>query len=131
MNRYCSIVVLLFMGIIWANAQELEGLWLTTNGESVVQIYKTNNGLYQGQLIWTADQSDEAKKYHGSMILIDFTRIDTIVFKGLVNDPEKQKSYSCTITMKNENALDLRGYIGIPLFGRTEYWTRVLDNDNS
>jgi uncharacterized protein (DUF2147 family) len=118
------------MGIIWTNAQELEGLWLTTNGESIVQIYKTNHGLYQGKLIWTVDQSDEAKRYHGSAILIDFTRINTTVFKGQVNDPEKQKAYNCTITIKNENALDLRGYIGIPLFGRTEYWTRVLDNDN-
>ncbi|MDR2447697.1 MAG: DUF2147 domain-containing protein [Treponema sp.] len=27
--------------------------------------------------------------------------------------------------------MDLRGYIGIPLFGRTEYWTRVLNKDNS
>ncbi|MDR1031444.1 MAG: DUF2147 domain-containing protein, partial [Treponema sp.] len=121
MNRYCFIMVLFFMGIIWTNAQELEGLWLTTNGESIVQIYKVNNVLYQGRLIWTADQSDEAKNYHGSMVLIDFEQIDTTVFKGQVNDPEKQRTYSCTITMKNENALDLRGYIGIPLFGRTEY----------
>jgi len=129
-KRYYFIVVFFFIGIIWTNAQELEGFWLTTNGESIVQIYKTDNGLYQGRLIWTRDQSDEAKKYYGSMILTDFTQINTTLYRGQVNDPEKQNVYSCTITMRSGNALDLRGYIGIPLFGRTEHWTRVLDNDN-
>jgi uncharacterized protein (DUF2147 family) len=130
-NRCCFIVALLFIGVSWTNAQELKGLWLTTNGESIVQIYKADNGLYQGRLVWTADQSGTAKSYHGSMILVDFAQTNTTVFKGRVSDPEKQRVYSCTITMKSEDALDLRGYIGIPLFGRTEYWTRFLDNDSS
>lgn len=89
-NRYRFIVVLFLMGVVWTNAQELEGLWLTANGESVVQIYKANNGLYHGQSLWTADQSDEAKKYYGSMILMDFARIDATAFKGRANDPEKR-----------------------------------------
>lgn len=43
---------------------------------------------------------------------------------GQLYDPESGHTYSGWMTA-NGNTLELRGYIGIPLFGRTETWTRA------
>jgi uncharacterized protein (DUF2147 family) len=46
---------------------------------------------------------------------------------GEIYDPKSGKTYSGTITLQGENTLDLRGYVGLPIFGRTSVWTRKLD----
>lgn len=43
---------------------------------------------------------------------------------GRLYDPESGNTYSGWMTA-NGNKLELRGYIGISLFGRTETWTRA------
>ena len=47
--------------------------------------------------------------------------------RGARSDPKKGSTYDCTIKMKNENTLEVRGYIGISLIGRTDTWTRQAD----
>jgi len=42
---------------------------------------------------------------------------------GSLYDPKSGKTYHGTMTAAGEK-LDLRGYVGISLFGRTETWTR-------
>lgn len=45
---------------------------------------------------------------------------------GQVLDPETGKIYRASISLEDDgNKLRLRGYIGIPLLGRTEYWLRA------
>jgi uncharacterized protein (DUF2147 family) len=43
---------------------------------------------------------------------------------GRLYDPRSGHTYSGSMTV-NGDTLELRGYIGIRLFGRTETWTRV------
>ena len=43
---------------------------------------------------------------------------------GKVYDPKNGKTYSGKMTLVAPNQLDLRGYIGISLLGRTTSWTR-------
>jgi uncharacterized protein (DUF2147 family) len=43
---------------------------------------------------------------------------------GRVYDPECGKIYKCKMTWTSSNKLEVRGYIGISLLGRTETWTR-------
>lgn len=45
---------------------------------------------------------------------------------GKLYDPESGHTYQGTITAAGD-ALHLRGYIGIPLFGRSEKWQRARD----
>ena len=45
--------------------------------------------------------------------------------KGHIYDPKSGKEYKCTITAKDKNTLNVRGYIGISVIGRTDVWTRV------
>ena len=59
-----------------------------------------------------------------------------IIIKGLKNngdnydggkivDPKNGKSYHCKITLESKDKLVVRGYIGIPLFGRSQNWIRI------
>lgn len=43
---------------------------------------------------------------------------------GLVYDPKNGKTYKGKMTLVAPDRLDLRGYIGISLIGRTTIWTR-------
>jgi len=43
---------------------------------------------------------------------------------GKLYDPETGKTYSGKMTLISPNQLNLRGYIGISLIGRTSTWTR-------
>lgn len=44
---------------------------------------------------------------------------------GSILDTSSGTLYSLTITQADENTLNLRGYVGFSLFGRTAVWTRV------
>lgn len=43
---------------------------------------------------------------------------------GRIYDPNSGNTYRGTITVIDQDTLDLRGYVGISLFGRTETWRR-------
>ena len=41
---------------------------------------------------------------------------------GTILDPANGKRYSCNISLKDEGTLDVLGYLGFSLFGRTQVW---------
>ncbi len=43
---------------------------------------------------------------------------------GTVYDPKRGKTYSGMMTLVSPSQLKLRGFIGVPLMGRTAIWTR-------
>jgi uncharacterized protein (DUF2147 family) len=50
---------------------------------------------------------------------------DAVWTGGTIYDPGSGKTYRASLKMVGENRLELRGYVGIPLFGRTTSWFRV------
>ena len=45
---------------------------------------------------------------------------------GDVLDPENGKVYTATLRLEDKGkVLKLRGYVGVPMFGRTQTWTRA------
>lgn len=125
LRKLLIIVILFVAGIFYAHAQNLSGIWLTKNGISKIQIYQAKDGLYYGKLVWTKDQSAKAKSFHGKTIMTGFKKESETIYKGKVHNPRKDDIYNCTMKIKNADELDMRGYIGISLIGRTEQWTRV------
>ena len=93
---------------------------------------------YFGKIVWLqstvdnkpmvdANNPDEKKRNQpiiGLIMLKSFEFDDDEWDDGTIYDPENGKTYSCHLTLKDINTLRVRGYIGIPLFGRTEIWTR-------
>jgi len=43
---------------------------------------------------------------------------------GKIYDPKSGDDYNCKITMKDPNTIEVRGYIGISILGRTDVWKR-------
>lgn len=47
---------------------------------------------------------------------------------GSIYDPQSGHTYQANITLKDSDHLQLRGYLGIPLLGATQVWTRVAQD---
>ncbi|HST26919.1 MAG TPA: DUF2147 domain-containing protein [Rudaea sp.] len=64
----------------------------------------------------------------GMTILWDFRRDGSSWVGGEVLDPESGDVYRATLHLRDGGArLDVHGYIGIPLLGRSQIWTRAAD----
>jgi len=62
----------------------------------------------------------------GLVILRDFAFVkDGLWENGMIYDPENGKDYKCKMTLESPDVLNVRGFIGISLIGRTDTWTRV------
>lgn len=44
---------------------------------------------------------------------------------GTIYDARSGKTYSCKMTLAGRNQLDVRGFLGFSLLGRTTTWTRL------
>lgn len=44
---------------------------------------------------------------------------------GLIYNGDNGKTYSANISLQPDGTLRLRGYVGSPMFGETQIWTRV------
>lgn len=119
---------------------DITGVWLTAGNEPAkIQIYKQGE-TYFGKIMWlknpvengkprvdenNPDKNKRSQPVMGLVILKNFKFDEDEWEGGKIYDPESGKTYSCTITLQNKNTLKVRGYIGISLIGRTEYWKRA------
>ena len=123
------------------NADKVIGVWQTGSGKGRVQITKYGD-KYGGKIVWLRDPNDTngkpktdnknpdpAKRTNttlGLNNLLGFKYAGKGKYEGgSIYDPENGKTYSCTMTLDGDNILNVRGYIGISLIGRTDKWTRV------
>jgi uncharacterized protein (DUF2147 family) len=63
----------------------------------------------------------------GMTILWNFRRDGDHWDGGKVLDPESGDIYRATLRLRDDATLVVHGYIGIPLLGRSQVWTRVAD----
>ncbi|MEO1383684.1 MAG: DUF2147 domain-containing protein, partial [Bacteroidota bacterium] len=72
------------------------------------------------------DESLRSTPLLGFRMLKDFTYAgDDEWTEGTIYDPQNGSLYSCTIKMKKDGTLDIRGYIGVKALGRTDVWKRI------
>ena len=120
---------------------ELVGIWEPGHGKAKVKITKVGN-KYFGKIVWLkeplndkgekkTDANNPDPKMHdtpllGYKILKDFEYVGKGVWEnGTIYDPENGSLYSCTITKKSDTKIEVRGYIGVSMIGRTDTWTRL------
>lgn len=134
-----------------ALAQSVMGTWLTASGKAQVRIepcadpasgplcgfvvglisprgpdgvvvapevatdFRNDNPALRGRkvlgmpLIWGFKKTAEPNTYEG----------------GQIYNGENGKIYSANISLQPDGTLRLRGYVGSPMFGETQIWTRV------
>ena len=70
------------------------------------------------------DKKLSSRNLKDLIILTDFVYHDAVWDDGKIYDPVSGNTYSCTVKVEN-GKLNIRGYVGISLFGRTSVWERV------
>ncbi len=145
--RHCqkmlAIVLLLLPFAI--HAADLSGLWQTTDDKtgkprSLVRIVE-NAGEYSAIVekgLLATDTGDavcdkctderKGQKIIGMTIAkhLKKSNAGTVYENGEILDPENGKTYKCKMTLSgNGNELEVRGFIGFSLLGRSQLWKRV------
>jgi len=117
------------------------GLWYAEGGAAQVEITPCGQELC-GRVVWLRspfdeDGCDQRDRFNpdpalrdrpivGLQILSGLTASDDRTWSGgAIYDPTRGSIYRCTLQLDGENRLHLRGYIGVPLLGRTTTWFRV------
>ncbi len=116
---------------------QIEGQWLTTDKSGIVEVTQVN-GRYQGVIV-DGTRPKDAKDYKNpdeklrSRLLLGMELFSGLkqdeddkneFYGGKIYDPDNGKTYQCKATLKGD-VLEIRGFIGISLIGRTVEWTRV------
>ncbi|MFM8348270.1 MAG: DUF2147 domain-containing protein [Bacteroidota bacterium] len=124
-----------------AEADGILGVWESGSGKARVKIDKMGD-KYVGRIVWLREPLNEEGKPKvdknnpdeklrntpllGYRMLRDFIYAgDKRWEDGTIYDPENGSTYSCEINMTDQNTLDVRGFIGVSMFGRTDVWKRV------
>ena len=120
--------------------ETVEGVWLSADGTGWIKIELSDNGLI-GSIAGSPDESgnrgpSDKDKLNPDpalrdRLLLGLTIMDGFTYagggkwkNGRIYDPNSGKTYKCKLTLVDENTLELRGYIGFSLLGRTETWMR-------
>ncbi len=128
---------LLILDVVFAKeADGILGVWVNGAGDGYIEISRVRDE-YVGTIIGGPDRTgaerfDEknpdptlrARPLLGLKILTGTEYKGDKWVGGHVYDPNNGKTYKCQLKLLDRDTLSLRGYIGVPLFGRTEIWTR-------
>jgi uncharacterized protein (DUF2147 family) len=125
-----------------AHAGTLVGRWYAEGGAAQVELYACGEELC-GRVVWLRSPFDENgcdlrdtsnpdpalrnRPIVGIEVLsgLRHSADDREWLDGSIYDPVSGRTYRCTLQEVGENRVRLRGYIGIPLLGRTTTWIRV------
>jgi uncharacterized protein (DUF2147 family) len=150
MKKWLLAIISIFVFVTFAQAAEVNssvvGYWQTMDPQthkpdSIVRIWENHTGIYEGKIVKIFKENghkitdvckvctgiNKDKPIMGMHIIWGFHKAGPGFYTGgKVLDPTKGATYKCHMTLKNKgNVLDVHGYIGIPLFGRSATWYRV------
>jgi len=118
------------------------GTWLSGTKRGHVEIYKQGD-RYFGKITWLSEPTDpvsgkpkvDLKNSNSSLRsrpVVGLNVMSGFVYNGgrtwedgKIYNPEDGREYSCRLTLKDSNTLDVRGYFGISLIGKSQTWTRM------
>jgi uncharacterized protein (DUF2147 family) len=125
------------------NPDAIVGVWKNGEGTGIIKITK-NGEKYQGRIVWLKEPNDpetgkpKLDKNHPDEAnhtrpVLGLTNAWGFEYKGKnvwddgkIYDPKNGNTYDCTMKLKDANTLDVRGYIGVSIIGRTDVWTRQV-----
>ena len=127
------IFILFFANNVFAQ-NDFVGKWLSPSKKGIVETYIQNNKLY-GKLVWVkterkdiynADKSLRDREVKGMIMLNDFKWEAPQWIEGKIYDAEGAPTYSSKMWLsEDKQTLNVRGYLGFSMLGRTEKFTRV------
>lgn len=124
---------------------DINGVWLNQDKDAHIKIFELN-GKFVGQIVWLKIPNDpetgkpKTDKHNGddakkNRPILNLAILANLTWNannqdwedGAIYDPKSGNTYSLTCSLKDQNTMELRGYLGISLFGRTDIWTRVIE----
>jgi uncharacterized protein (DUF2147 family) len=147
MIRTCALFSLFFLALILGRttavfSQDIleRNLWYNEEKTARIQIYRATDSRFYGKIVWLkipeingkpkvdVHNPDKARRNDpimGLLVLKGFRKnADNTYDDGTIYDPKNGKTYKCRITPRGDN-LDVRGYVGFSMIGRTTVWTKV------
>lgn len=138
----CLTMLLGFTGL--ASAQKLSplGIWTNEEKKATFEIYQSGNKLY-GKIVSLTVPTDLAtgkakldsqnpdpklrnRPRMGLVFMKDFEKDSENKWDdGTIYNPEDGKTYSCYMKVLNANTMEVKGYIGFSLIGKSQTWTRI------
>jgi len=128
-------------GMACAQSPSLAGDWTTlsdTTGKPAGRVrIEERDGRFVGTVLGVLSSTDPApncdrcqgelrgRPVVGMTILRGLRWRGDAFEDGTILDPDNGETYRCSATLRDGGRrLELRGYIGLPLFGRTQTWIR-------
>lgn len=115
---------------------DIIGVWMPSEGTSYIRIFKEKGKeRYHGKVVWLKEPNDEKgqpKTDPEGKAILNMLNLRNFVFEdgewvdGTIYDPKGGSTYYCTIEMKNNDKLEVRGSVDpFGLVGRTDTWVRM------
>ncbi len=134
-------LLFLLLACLQMQSQTVLGKWKTIDdktgeAKSIVEVYE-NNGKVYGKIIEIFDVTkrnrkcdkcegtDKNKPVLGLVIIKGLTKDDDEYNGGKILDPETGNIYKCILKLSGKDKLEVRGYMGFALIGRSQTWVRV------
>lgn len=116
-------------------AAQILGNWLTEPRDGIIEISIGPDGSYQGKIVGgnnplRQDQHNPDPARRSQLLL------GQMIFQGMkydgegrwsggtIYDPDSGRTYKCRLERLDAERLQVRGFIGFALLGRSQVWTR-------
>jgi uncharacterized protein (DUF2147 family) len=119
------LVLIIFSFVIkitLAQANGIEGNWLTLDGERKITIYKTDN-KYFGKIIWVKDQKKSNEI--GKVVIKNLEADGDDYENGTFIMPADKHNASCSAKVKSGKVLQVSIYHGLRIFGHNLYLSKL------
>ncbi|MBK8701192.1 MAG: DUF2147 domain-containing protein [Saprospiraceae bacterium] len=139
--KFTCFAFLLFTTTLVYGQHKITGVWKNIDDEdgkekSHIEIYESKGmlrarvtKLLEGATVKTCGKckgNNKDKPLEGMEILWDLKKVsDTEYEEGFILNPKNGKVYDCFISLEDKDKLKVRGYLGVSMFGKTQYWYRV------
>lgn len=140
MKKTISIIAFLLISA-FSYAQDItQGTWYNEEKTGKIQFFKQGDKI-NGKIVWLKEPNENGKPRMdkenpdaklktrpilGLMNLKNFKTTGKGIWEdGEVYDPKNGKTYSCKMTLVSPTQLDVRGFIGISIIGRTSKFTKA------
>ena len=145
MRALLLMVVLLLAlcrAVCAASGVSPEGRWWTEKKDAIVEIYRCGSDTLCGKLLWfrikpndpnpqgldlrNPDPVQRSRPLCGLTFMTGFRPASTPSSweDGYIYDADNGNTYHANLLLQGDGTLSLHGYIGIPLLGASEVWTR-------
>jgi uncharacterized protein (DUF2147 family) len=112
----------------------LSGRWITQSGNLEIEIAPCGDALCGTAVKILANHSMsnpamEAPEQPalGLKVLRDFVPDGENLWYGQIYNRENGKTYRCRMTLLSPDQLEIRPYVGLSFFGKTQIWRRAFD----